>query len=396
MSSNIESLASFEHLPVEVILLIFDFFSLQQLLASFLNLNSFVNSVIRSVRHKYHGVKNNNIDAIRVLQVFPTVVDRLVIRYSNAANFKSLINLRSLSLQCSTSTQLYSVQPNNFPHLEILHITDFDGTQEDKLKVISDLLEILLSNGFSRLRICTILDIGTVPFNEKWTGTPSLKILNVAMATNEDKVKFQARFRYVRHLTTQEYSFVPDSASPVLLNRKVIAEIKLLKKLESENKFILDKVSGQSIDTNRPPPRFNNTPITVRSSEHYRHTIEGRLLLQSEPYCRASFLLQIGLTAEYPFKYPDIQFLDPIYHPNISQTGVCCGCDCGFRFADSNYRPTLSLHTILSTIIQMIDSPFVGKNGSHNEECYLEYRNDYPTFYRKALDSTLLYGRPRD
>ncbi|CAF1341176.1 unnamed protein product [Adineta ricciae] len=367
MSGNIESIASFEHLPIEVILLIFDFF-LTSTTSGILPQSQF----IRQFSYSQY------------------------IRYSNTANFKSLINLRSLSLQCSTSAQLYSVQPNNFPHLEILHITDFDGTQEDKLKVISDLLEILLSNGFSRLRICKILDIGAVSFNEKWTGTPSLKILNVAMATKEDKVKFQARFRYVRHLTTREYSFVPDSASPVLLNRKVIAEIKLLKKLESENKFILDKVSGQSIDTNRPPPRFSNTPITVRSSEHYRHTIEGRLLLQSEPYCRASFLIRIGLTAEYPFKYPDIQFLDPIYHPNISQTGVCCGCDCGFRFADSSYRPTLSLHTILSTIIQMIDSPFIGKNGSHNPECYLEYRNDYPAFYRKALDSTLLYGRPRD
>ncbi|CAF1264543.1 unnamed protein product [Adineta ricciae] len=217
-------------------------------------------------------------------------------------------------------------------------------------------------------------------------------LVSARQITNENKLFTE------RHLPeTIVYNWTSkNDASPVLLNRKVIAEIKLLKKLESENKFILDKVSGQSIDTNRPPPRFNNTPITVRSSEHYRHTIEGRLLLQSEPYCRASFLLQIGLTAEYPFKYPDIQFLDPIYHPNISQTGVCCGCDCGFRFADSNYRPTLSLHTILSTIIQMIDSPFVGKNGSHNEECYLEYRNDYPTFYRKALDSTLLYGRPRD
>ena len=72
-------------------------------------------------------------------------------------------------------------------------------------------MEILLSNGFSRLRVCTILDVGTISFNEKWTGTPSLKILNIAMATNEDKVKLQAMFPYVRHLTTHEYSFFPDS-----------------------------------------------------------------------------------------------------------------------------------------------------------------------------------------
>ena len=123
MSGNIESIASFEHLPVEVILLIFDFFSLQQLLTSFLNLNSFVNSVIYSVRHKYHAVKNNNADAIHVLQTFSTVIDRLAIRYSNTVDFKPLINLRSISLQHATSTQLNSVRPDNFPHLEIIHIT---------------------------------------------------------------------------------------------------------------------------------------------------------------------------------------------------------------------------------------------------------------------------------
>ncbi|CAF4180257.1 unnamed protein product [Adineta steineri] len=148
-------------------------------------------------------------------------------------------------------------------------------------------------------------------------------------------------------------------------------------------------------DTNKPPSRFNNSRMTKRPLRKDIMIIQGRILLQSELYCRASFLIEIALPREYPFKRPEITFLDPIYHPNISTSDKYCDCSCDFDFTDGgSYRPTTSLDGIITTIIDLIDSPFTGEE-SHNPERLVEYRNDYQTFCKKALECTLSYGRPR-
>ncbi|CAF3940238.1 unnamed protein product [Rotaria sp. Silwood1] len=123
--------------------------------------------------------------------------------------------------------------------------------------------------------------------------------------------------------------------------------------------------------------------------------IQGRLLLQSEPYCRASFLIEIAFPKEYPFKCPEITFVDPIYHPLVHKSSKNCGCSCIFRFSALDiYKPSTSLSAIVTTIIETIDSPLTIEH-SHNKERLAEYRNDYQTFYKKALEWTHLYGRPR-
>ncbi len=121
--------------------------------------------------------------------------------------------------------------------------------------------------------------------------------------------------------------------------------------------------------------------------------IQGRILPQTEPYCRASFLIEIALPREYPFKCPEITFLDPIYHPNVEESGKCCCCSFGFGDPKS-YKPTVALSKIITTIIEMIDSPVTRQQG-HNQERLAEYHNNYETFCKKALESTLSYGRPR-
>ncbi len=77
---------------------------------------------------------------------------------------------------------------------------------------------------------------------------------------------------------------------------------------------------------NKPPPRFNNTTTTVGYSSEGIITIQGRILPKREPYCRASFLIEITLSRVYPFKPPEVIFLDPIYHPNINHIGQPCSC----------------------------------------------------------------------
>lgn len=175
--------------------------------------------------------------------------------------------------------------------------------------------------------------------------------------------------------------------------RRLSSEIKLLECLEFENKIIIDVNPLKPFDNQKVPPRFNNTTITQRLDAADMYRFQVRILPQTEPYCRASFLIEIRLPQEYPFKEPDIMFLDPIYHPSIDESGKYCSCKRSNR--DESYNLLTMLVEMIEDLICTIDnSPEDHRN--HNYECSVEYQNDYQTFYRKALELTLSYGRPRD
>ncbi|CAF0752962.1 unnamed protein product [Adineta steineri] len=391
MSNDKISLTLLEHLPVEIFLQIFAFLPWRELVTSFSGLNFYIDSIIQSVRGKSHGIRYNDIDAMNLLQLFPALIDRLVVVNANIVDLSSLTNLRSLTLEYGTKAQLNTIRPHYFPKLEILHIKALRTTLNDRMEAISDLFQVILSNGFPQLRICTALDIGTVPFSDTWIGSSSLQMLNLKMETDQDYEKLLLKLPDALNMFNNILTALSVSGRK-RLNREFLN----LKQLESENKFILDiSPAAPLFDSNKPPPRFNNSRMDKRPLRQDVTIIQGRILPQSELYCRASFLIEIALARDYPFKYPEITFLDPIYHPNISTSGTCCGCLCGFGFAVADkYRPTTSLSSIITTIIDIIDSPFTSEE-SHNPERLVEYRNDYQTFCKKALACTLSYGRPR-
>lgn len=113
---------SFEYLPTEIVLQIFTYFSLRELLATFFGLNYHIDSMIRLVRDISHVVKYKDEDAINLLHLFPTSIIHLIFINAENANFLSLNNLRSLTLKYGTETQFGTIRPQHFPLLEILHI----------------------------------------------------------------------------------------------------------------------------------------------------------------------------------------------------------------------------------------------------------------------------------
>ena len=168
-----------------------------------------------------------------------------------------------------------------------------------------------------------------------------------------------------------------------------------LQQLEFQNKFILDNNPMISFSNSYPPPRFNNT--TSNSTVQCRkqiYVIQGRILPQSEPYCHASFLIEIKLPPEYPFKAPEVIFLDPIYHPNVDESGrhCCCwGISC-----DETWKPTTPLTDLILAVIHIIDNkPDPGHCIGTGSQLMEEYQSNYLKFYKKALEHTLSYGRPR-
>ncbi len=121
--------------------------------------------------------------------------------------------------------------------------------------------------------------------------------------------------------------------------------------------------------------------------------LQGRILPKTEPYCRASFLIEIKLPIDYPFKPPEVMFLDPIYHPNVDKRG-CQSC-CTEHLLRDKWNPTKSLEAFVEATIYNIDN-IPPLNQSVHADRAKEYEYHREKFYENALRCTLSYGRPRD
>lgn len=152
-----------------------------------------------------------------------------------------------------------------------------------------------------------------------------------------------------------------------------MSEFKRLTEWQSERKFILD--SWSAINATRP---WNSI-----------YLIHGRIFPQKDPYCLSSFLIEIRIPPEYPFKIPEARFLDRIYHPSVDDVGTHCCC----WFVRDTYRPTTRLTDLIEQIIDIIDNIDVQSHG--NGSVCAEYQLNYDQFYEKALRCILDYGRSR-
>jgi hypothetical protein len=79
-------------------------------------------------------------------------------------------------------------------------------TVNSNRETINNLFQIILSNGFPRLRICTALDIGTLSFSNTWTGSPALRTLNLVMKTKSDYDQLHSICPHLHRLTTHNSS----------------------------------------------------------------------------------------------------------------------------------------------------------------------------------------------
>ena len=163
--------------------------------------------------------------------------------------------------------------------------------------------------------------------------------------------------------------------------------------LETESRFILDYCSWFPERCVEPPPRFNNTTASPPYHPKDRFVVQGRILPKTEPYCNASFLIQMTLPEDYPFKIPQVRFIDPIYHPRIHTSGHSCCCFT-HHLRSGGWSPARTLVDMISAVIDTIDiinspSEFV------RSDLGTKYKYHRQTFHDNALSYTLTYGRPR-
>ncbi len=83
----------------------------------------------------------------------------------------------------------------------------------NKITIKDNLLQVLLSNGFPRLRICTTFDIGfSTTFSDTWTGSPTLHTLNLTIRDPVHQEKLRSLCPRLRRLTTDHFPM--DGFSP--------------------------------------------------------------------------------------------------------------------------------------------------------------------------------------
>ncbi|XP_075215181.1 ubiquitin-conjugating enzyme E2 T-like [Lycorma delicatula] len=74
------------------------------------------------------------------------------------------------------------------------------------------------------------------------------------------------------------------------------------------------------------------------------------------PYEQGVFKLHIHLTDKYPFEPPKIEFITPVYHPNVDNVGRIC-MDLLKMPPNGAWRPTLTIAGLLTAIQSLLAHP---------------------------------------
>ncbi|CAG0894021.1 unnamed protein product [Darwinula stevensoni] len=74
------------------------------------------------------------------------------------------------------------------------------------------------------------------------------------------------------------------------------------------------------------------------------------------PYEGGIFKLQIKIPERYPFQPPEVQFVTPIYHPNIDSTGRIC-LDVLKMPPKGSWKPSHNIGSVLTSILLLLNEP---------------------------------------
>jgi len=135
------------------------------------------------------------------------------------------------------------------------------------------------------------------------------------------------------------------------------------------------------------------TDITPVSPNYNKLISEFTVLLRGPsgtPYQGGLFRLKITLNDSYPFRPPTIEFLTPIYHPNIKDRSIC------LDILNQSWSPMLNLHKIILSLSILLSNQ--NEKDPLNSEAgnILKYDIEYKTenFKKKAIEWTKLYSIP--
>jgi ubiquitin-protein ligase len=99
------------------------------------------------------------------------------------------------------------------------------------------------------------------------------------------------------------------------------------------------------------------------------------------PYAGRTFTVHVAIPQEYPLLPPDIQFTAPIYHPNISRTGMICLSTLKAQ-PNGSWVPTMDLTSTMLSIHSLLADPV--PQDPLNHEAGALYLTDRVAYLQKA------------
>ncbi len=142
--------------------------------------------------------------------------------------------------------------------------------------------------------------------------------------------------------------------------RRLRTDLKVLEQLKSESTILDFSVSGN------PPDKYT---VKFLGKGFYRAKDNGRILVRDE------HAVSVELGASYPRLMPELSWKTPIFHPNISGSGVVCLGGYG-----TYWVPSLNLDELCEMLWDMVRYQNFDPNSPYNRDAanWSKLQREYP------------------
>uniref|UniRef100_A0A7E4VTP9 UBC core domain-containing protein n=1 Tax=Panagrellus redivivus TaxID=6233 RepID=A0A7E4VTP9_PANRE len=98
-----------------------------------------------------------------------------------------------------------------------------------------------------------------------------------------------------------------------------------------------------------PPPYLAEFEVDEKNVRKWTASIHPRFT----PFKHGVFKLKIEIHPDYPFKPPRMQFLTPIYHPNVDEKGMFCLS----ILQMDNWKAGVTVAAVLDSLLYLLERP---------------------------------------
>jgi ubiquitin-conjugating enzyme E2 D/E len=105
----------------------------------------------------------------------------------------------------------------------------------------------------------------------------------------------------------------------------------------------------RELQTNPPPLCYAEPENPTQNMTHWIGWIDGP---NDTPYAGGRFRFTIDFPSDFPFKPPEIRFITPVFHPNISAKGEIC-----LDILHSQWSPALTIRGLLISLCSLLTDP---------------------------------------
>ncbi|KAK7099568.1 hypothetical protein V1264_003692 [Littorina saxatilis] len=134
-----------------------------------------------------------------------------------------------------------------------------------------------------------------------------------------------------------------------------------------------------------PPHGISCYPVSDNITQFEAKILGG----EGTPYFGGVFKVQIDLPERYPFEPPKVQFLTPIYHPNVDNAGRIC-LDTLKMPPKGAWKPCMNLMTVLTSLQLLMAQP--NPDDALMADVATEFKHSPELFRQKAVQFTALHA----